>query len=129
MRTTTGFSAEVLDDITKAQVIGLRAGDEHKFIAIWAVVVDGRVFVRSWRVGERSWRHAFADDPRGAIQVGEAVLPVRASLVGDEQVLEAVDEAYRAKYNTPGSATYVRDLNGPVSRATTTELVPVADAD
>jgi hypothetical protein len=35
-----------------------------------------------------------------------------------------VDRAYLAKYNTPASLKYARDLGRAKSRATTTELVP-----
>jgi hypothetical protein len=42
-----------------------------------------------------------------------------------ERIKDAVSKAYAAKYNTPASKKYVRDLSGARSRGTTTELVPV----
>ena len=42
-----------------------------------------------------------------------------------ERLKAAVDRAYLEKYNTPGSIKYAHDLGGEMSRATTTELVPL----
>src|SRR6516164_8614161 len=51
------FPAGVVAAIRDGQILGLRAGTEpHRFIGIWAVVVEGRVFVRSWSLKPRSWR-------------------------------------------------------------------------
>jgi hypothetical protein len=49
---------------------------------------------------------------------------VRARFPTGSRLLDAVSEAYIAKYHTPGSLKYVRDLGRAKSRATTTELVP-----
>jgi len=47
-------------------MLAIRAGTEpHRFIGIWAVVVDGRVFVRSWSLKPRSWYRTFREDPVG----------------------------------------------------------------
>jgi hypothetical protein len=119
------FSKKVLAAIGKAHIIGLRAGSEpHRFIAVWAVVVDGRVFVRSWAVSERSWYRAFRREPHGAIQVGDRTIRVRAAFTRSDQLKNAVSRAYREKYATPGSIGYARDLGRAKSRATTTELMP-----
>lgn len=42
------FPAGVLAAIRDGKILGIRAGTQpHRFIGIWAVVVEGRVFVRS----------------------------------------------------------------------------------
>jgi hypothetical protein len=43
-----------------------------------------------------------------------------------ERLLDAVSAAYLEKYKTPGSLKYAKDLGRARSRATTTELVPLA---
>ena len=124
-----GFSAAVLAALDKGKILGLRAGDDgHRFIGLWVVVVEGRVFVRSWSLKPRSWWRTFLRTPQGAIQVGTRTLPVRALQTRAERVRAAVSRAYRAKYATPGSVKYARDLGRPRSVATTTELVPAAPA-
>ena len=124
-RKKRGFSASVLAAIRDGQVIGIRAGLEpHRVIAIWAVVVQGRVFVRSWSLKARSWFRTFVDDPRGIITVNDREIPVRAVLTRSARLKDAVSRAYLEKYHTPGSLKFARDLGRPKSRATTTELVP-----
>ena len=121
-----GFAAKVLDAIRDAQVIGIRAGSQpHRVIGIWAVVVQGRVFVRSWSLKPRSWFRTFQDEPRGIMTVGDRELRVRAVLTRSERLKDAVSSAYLDTYDTPGSVKYARDLGRPKSRATTTELVPL----
>jgi len=119
------FPDDVLAAIRKGMVIGIRAGSApHRFIGIWAVVVEGRVFVRSWSLKPRSWYRTFLEEPRGAMTVGKQEFPVRAVRTRSERLKGAVDRAYLEKYKTPGSIKYARDLGKPKSKDTTTELVP-----
>jgi len=92
-------------------------------IGIWAVVVEGRVFVRSWSKKSRSWWRTFLVDPVGRIEIGGRKIPVRAKQTRSERLKDTVDQAYLAKYGTGGSLKYARDLTLSKSRATTTELV------
>ncbi|HWM92720.1 MAG TPA: DUF2255 family protein [Thermoanaerobaculia bacterium] len=120
------FPEEIVAAIRDGKILGIRAGTQpHRIIGIWAVVVEGRVFVRSWSLKPRSWYRTFMEEPRGIIQVGDLQIPVRAVRTRSERLKDAVSQAYREKYNTPGSIKYVQDLDGEKSRATTTELVPL----
>jgi hypothetical protein len=120
------FPADIVAAIHAGKILGIRAGTQpHRIIGIWAVVVEGRVFVRSWSLKPRSWYRTFLEEPEGIIQVGDVQLPVRAVRTRSERLKDAVDRAYQEKYNTPGSIKYVEDLRGEKSRATTTELVPL----
>jgi hypothetical protein len=119
------FTKKVLTAIRDGSILGIRAGvAPHRVIGIWAVVVEGRVFVRSWSLKPRSWYRTFLDEPRGIIQVGDREIPIRAVQTRSERLKDAVSRAYLAKYTTPGSLKYARDLGRAKSRATTTELVP-----
>lgn len=118
--------ADVVAAIDKSKILGIRAGTQpHRFIGIWAVVVEGRVFVRSWSLKPRSWYRTFLEEPRGTISVDGTEIDVRAVRTRSERLKAAVDRAYLEKYKTPGSIQYARDLGGEKSRATTTELVPL----
>jgi hypothetical protein len=120
-----GFDERTLARIRNEKMLAIRAGsNQHHFIGIWAVVVEGRVFVRSWSLKPRSWYRTFLEEPRGAIKVGSRVIPVRAIHIRSGRLKDAVSRAYLAKYDTPGSIKYARDLGRAKSRATTTELVP-----
>jgi hypothetical protein len=92
---------------------------------VWVVVVDGRVFIRSWGVKRQSWFQAFRADPRGTIQAAGRELAVQAITRTTERTKAAVDAAYAAKYTTPGALRYVRGFaRSKRRRDTTTELVP-----
>ncbi len=126
MKAKRRFPDDIVAAIRDSHIVGVRAGKEpHRFIGIWAVVVEGRVFVRSWSRKPRSWWRTFLKEPRGALQVDGREMRVRAVRTRSERLKDAVDRAYLEKYRTPGSIKYARDLGRAKSRATTTELVPL----
>ena len=121
------FPVDVLAAIRtdRRKMLAIRAGTTpHRFIGIWCVVVEGRVFVRSWSLKPRSWWRTFLEEPRGAIEVGGREIPVRAVRTRSERLKDAVSRAYLERYNTKGSIKYARDMGRKKSRETTTELVP-----
>lgn len=126
MASRRGFSKAVVSAIDKGKILGVRAGSgDHRFIGVWVVVVDGRVFIRSWGVKRQGWYAAFRDDPHGTIQAAGKELKVRAITRTTERMKSAVDDAYAAKYATPGAVKYVRGFKRSKRRRdTTTELVP-----
>ena len=95
-------------------------------IGIWIVVVEGRVFVRSWGLKPRSWWRTFLRDPHGSMFIGEREIPIRAVQTRSERLKDLVSVAYKEKYNTPGSIQYVKEMSRKKSRDTTTELVPLS---
>ncbi len=121
------FPKAVLAAIREGKILGIRAGTKpHPIIGIWAVVVEGAVFVRSWSLKPRSWYRTFLEEPRGVIEVNGSEIPVRAVLTRSERLRDEVDRAYREKYNTPGSLHFVRGFARKRRRDTTTELVPLS---
>jgi hypothetical protein len=121
------FPDDIIAAVHKEKILGIRAGREsaHRVIGVWVVVVEGRVFVRSWGLKPRSWWRAFLEDPYGSIFVGEREIPIRTVQTRSERLRDLVSQAYREKYNTPGSVQYVKDMSRKRSRETTTELIPV----
>jgi hypothetical protein len=112
--------------VDASKILGIRAGarSDHRFIGIWAVVVDGRVFARSWTLKPDGWYRTFLKDPVGVMQVGNRTIRVRAVRARGERVRDAVERAYAEKYSTPGSLKYVRGFRTARRRDTTTEFVP-----
>ena len=126
MKPKKRFPNEILETIRKVKILGIKAGREpHRVIGIWAVVVAGRVFVRSWSIKPRSWYRTFLEDPHGSIFVDNREIPVRTIHTRSERLKALVSLAYREKYNTSGSIQYVKDMSRKKSRETTTELVPM----
>ena len=115
----------VVAAINASQILGVRAGDRsaHRFIGIWPVVIGGRVFGRSWSLKPGGWYRTFLEDPRGAIRIGSRVVRVRAVPVRSERIRDAVEDAYAAKYPTPGSRTFVRGFRTKRRREATMEFV------
>jgi hypothetical protein len=120
------FSRPIVAAIDESKILGVRAGarSDHRFIGIWAVVVDGRVFARSWAQEPGGWYRTFLEDPLGTLQVGKRQIRIRAIHARGERVRDAVERAYAAKYPTPGSARYVRGFRTPRRRKTTLEFLP-----
>src|SRR5215212_5198042 len=125
MKPKKRFDADILSTIKKEKVLGIRAGTEstHRVIGIWAVVVEGRVFARSWSLKPRSWWRTFLEDPQGSLVVGEQEFAIRAIQTRSERLKDLVSQAYMEKYNTPGSIQYVKEMSRKRSRDTTTEFV------
>ena len=126
MKAKRRFQDDILGAISDGKFIRLRAGTQpHRFIGIWAVVVEGRVFVRSWSLKPRSWYRTFLEEPRGAIEVNGSEIAIGALSTRSDRLNDAIDRAYLEKYNTRASLKYARDLGRAKSRASTMELVPL----
>jgi hypothetical protein len=125
MSPTARWPKTTLDALDAAKILGVRSGDDHRFTGVWVVVVGGRVFARSWSDKATGWYRAFVDEPDGAIQLpGGRARRVRAKRVRGERLLDSIDDAYAAKYDTPASLKWVRGFREGHRRATTLEFVP-----
>src|SRR5947209_16669565 len=119
------FSRPVLDLLAGAEIVGLRAGADHRFTGVWVVVVRGRVFVRSWNDKPTGWYRAFRAEPLGGIRLAGREIAVRARRLRGERLRDDVTRAYAEKYDTKGSEKWVRGFAEPGRAATTLELSPV----
>jgi len=118
------FSPARAAAIDKIKYFYIRAGDDHRFVPIWVVVVDGRVLVRPWNDKPGGWYRAFLKNPRGAIKIGDTEVPVHALRVRSANLSDAVDSAYGEKYTSRANQKYVKGFATTKRKATTTELVP-----
>jgi hypothetical protein len=123
---TRALSRSIVAAADESKILGIRAGarSDHRFVGVWPVVVEGRLFVRSWTVTRGGWYRTFLEDPRGTIQVGDRQVRIRARPVTSERILDAIEDAYAAKYPTPASLKYVRGFRTPRRRAATVEFLP-----
>jgi hypothetical protein len=115
------------DYIRQHNLVGIRAGQNRSaFLDIWMVIVDDRIFARSWGLAERSWFNAFTADPLGAIRCGDQVVPVRALIPADLPQLNArISQAYLDKYDSGANSPYAQGIVRPEHVARTMELVPL----
>jgi hypothetical protein len=121
---TRRFSRQRLAAIAATKYLYLRAGEAHRFVAVWAVVVDGRALVRSWNDAPGGWYQAFRREKRGAIRLGDLEVPVRAAPARGARLHAAMERAYAEKYTTRANEPYVRGFATEGRRATTLELLP-----
>jgi hypothetical protein len=119
------FSGPELEEFAKAKILGVRAGAEHRYTGVWVVVVEGRVFVRSWNDKPTGWYRAFQAQPLGSIQLAGREIAVRARRLRGERLRDGVTRAYGGKYNTKASERWVRGFAEPSRAGTTLELLPV----
>ena len=77
------FADDIVEAFRSAKIMGVRAGTEHRYTGVWVVVVNDRVFARSWNdkptdavtaafgekyptKGSRKWVEGFAEPERVA---------------------------------------------------------------
>ena len=115
----------VVAALDSAKIFGIRAGarSDHRYTGAWPIVLEGRVFARSWTLKPGGWFQTFLEDPLGTIQVGDREVRIRAVRVKSERVLKAIEKAYAEKYPTPGSRQFVVGFRTPRRRAATIEFV------
>jgi len=118
------FAADIVEAFRKAKIMGVRAGTEHCHTGVWVVVVDGRVFARSWNDKPTGWFQAFRKQASGAVQVGDLELPVRGRVVRTARIRDAVTAAYGEKYPTKGSRKWVEGFAEAERVVNTIEFIP-----
>src|SRR5437016_14279168 len=85
------FPKAIVAAIRDGKTLGIRAGTKpHRIIGIWAVVVDGRVVVRSYSLKPRSWYRTFLEKPRGVIEVNGRMFPVRSVVTRSDRWKTAI---------------------------------------
>ena len=77
--------AAVVRALDAAKIMGIKAGaaSDHRFTGVWPIVIDGRVFARSWTSRRDGWHQTFLDDALGELQAGDRV---GVGLLGEQQV-------------------------------------------
>ena len=119
------FSRPVVAAAAATKYFGIRAGHgDHRFLGIWVVEVEGRLFARSWTLKPDGWRAVLQRDPRGALQIGKRTIRIRGRAIRSERLQDAITAAYFAKYDTAASAHYCRGFARGRRRASTVEFVP-----
>lgn len=120
---TVDWPTDEFGTAAEIQISTRRAdGTLRGFVPIWIVTVDNQLYVRSYRGAGGAWyRHAGAH-PTGVIRAGGKQTDVIFAAAGDD-VREAVDAAYRAKYARYGD-TYLQPMLTDQAAAATLRLNP-----
>lgn len=118
------FASDIVEMLSNAKILGVRAGTEHRYTGVWVVVVGNRIFARSWSDKPTGWFRAFKKEPTGTIQVGATEIPVQAKQVRSARIRDSVTEALAEKYNTKASQKWVEGFRERERALTTIEFVP-----
>lgn len=96
-------------------------GSTRKAIPIWAVAVEGSIYVRSAFGPDAGWyRNAIAAN-RLHVEAGDVSIDVSLEPSSDPAVNKSVESAYRAKYAGGGDA--LDTMLSPPARDTTAKLI------
>src|SRR3954467_4644541 len=102
------FPKVSIQELAIANILGVRAGAEHRYNGVWVVVVEGRAFVRSWNDKPTGWFRAFPAEPARSLTLPGRDVPVRGVRTRSERLRAAVTRAYAEKYDTKASEKWVR---------------------
>ncbi|MDR4954229.1 DUF2255 family protein [Chryseobacterium sp. ES2] len=116
---------KALDYIQNHTIIGIKAGHQRpEFLEIWMVVVQNRIFARSWGLAERSWYNIFLENSAGEIQCGETIYHVKALVPEDiNDLTEEINQAYLTKYNSDHNIPYSQGIIQEKHVAKTMEFI------
>lgn len=97
-----------LDYIKENNLIGIKAGTQRpSFLEIWMVVVENRIFARSWGLAEKSWYNTFLENSEGQIECGSTIYNIKAWIPDDiNQITDEINKAYLKKYNFGDNSKY-----------------------
>jgi hypothetical protein len=120
------FDEATLQYIRTNSLAGVRGGVRPRdFLDIWMVIVDDRIFARSWNLSERSWFTAFLQEGAGAIRCGDRVVEVQGrQIAGDDPLQARISAAYLEKYTSEHSRPYAEGIIRPPHLEATMEFIP-----
>ena len=87
---------------------------------IWSVVADGSLYIRPYNGQDSRWYQAAMQQGGGCVRIAGTESEVKLD-PADPAVLDAVDEAYRAKYD---GSPYLAPMIAQGPRSTTVRVAP-----
>lgn len=99
-------------------------GKLRKPLPVWVVLVNGNLYVRSYRGRAGAWFQTAQATYEGRIRAGGVEKDVVFVEETDPAVNDRIDAAYRAKYGR--YPQYVAPMVTPEVRATTLKIIPKA---
>jgi hypothetical protein len=120
-----GWNPTELERIARTREIEVSAlredGALTKPVTIWAVRVEGELYVRSVRGEAGGWYKEAEQRHEGRIEADSTAVDVSFEDV-PHHLDEEIDEAYKAKYGYPSDP--VDSITADAARATTIRVVP-----
>jgi hypothetical protein len=121
----TSWIADKLAQLTKAEELVLvleRVGYDTIRVPVWFVLIDGGLFVRSYKGVTSMWFRRVQADADQAIVIGSAEVPVRFTNVDRlDHVNHAIDAEFNRKY---AADPYVGAMSTPAAVEATLRIQP-----
>jgi hypothetical protein len=112
-----------LHDVVEIRITPLKDdGSAWPGRLIWVLEIDGRVWARSWKGEHAEWYERALVTRRARISTDDGEFDAQVQLRSDQddEVAAKVDAEFLRKYGDP----YAHEMNEPLARVTTVELVP-----
>lgn len=125
MDTTKSFSSAELESISTAddlKIAPFRADGVTYGTPtwIWNVVVDGELYVRAYNGKDSRWYQSAVVQKAGQIHAAGMVKNVLFVTINDVHLNDAIDEAYKEKYN---GSPYMLHMIGEKAKAATVHII------
>ncbi len=121
------FDAPTLEMLSRVREIEIETtsldGVQRHRTIVWVVVVGDEAYVRSEYAEAGRWYREARSEPQVILHAEGKAIPATAVLANDAETVEAVSDAYRAKYGmrSPGST---EAMVAPHTLETTLRLDP-----
>jgi hypothetical protein len=120
------FEKEFFNLLNQHSLVEIKGGEtREKFLPIWMIEVNGRVFSRSWSKSEKSWFSDFEATGVGEVKFTDKVVKLKGKkLPKEDEIHDKINKAYLAKYNQPYNIKYAEGITQPEYRNYTMEFFP-----
>jgi hypothetical protein len=96
------FDAHTLELLSHAREVEIETtsldGEQRHRTIIWVVVVGDQAYIRSEYAESGRWYREARSEPRVILHAEGKAIPASAVLANDAETVDAVSDAYRAKY-------------------------------
>lgn len=88
----------IIDFVATEDYIPIKAGgSDHKHLPIWMVVVNNKIFARSWSL-KKGWYNILQSEGKGSFMVSEEEVGFTSRQEESPSLLAEIDRAYQEKY-------------------------------
>jgi len=117
------FSEDFYKYLEKNTLVEIKGGTKrNKYLEIWMVNVNGRIFARTWGKSERGWLNSLIEEEKGEIRYSNKTIKIEAKRNNDSEINKLVDQAYLQKYNQPENIEYAKGITQKEYSEFTVEL-------
>ncbi len=109
-------------------LIEIKGGTKrNKYLEIWMVNVNERIFARTWGKSERGWFSCLIEEGIGTIRYLNKVINIEAKKNNNSEINKLVDKAYLQRYNQPHNTEYTNGITQKEYSEFTVELFYISN--